>query len=112
MLPGMNPKQMQKVMKQMGIKQVDIEATEVIIKTKDKELVFTNPDVAKVNAMGQETYQIIGTPEERSLQSYTKDDIKTVAEQANVSEEEAETALEETNGDLAEAILKLTQTSE
>jgi len=106
MLPGMNPKQMKKMMQQMGIKQIDIPATEVIIKTEDKELVFSQPEVAKVNAMGQETYQIIGTPEERELQS-SEDDVKTVMEQTQCSEEEAKEALKETDGNLAEAIIKI-----
>ena len=35
------------------------------------------------------------------------EDIELIASQANVSLEEAENALKETNGDLAEAILKL-----
>ena len=38
MLPGMNPRKMQQMMKQMGIKQVEIEATEVIIKTEEKNI--------------------------------------------------------------------------
>ena len=37
------------------------------------------------------------------------EDIEMVANQANVSEDEAKAALEDTNGDLAEAILKLNQ---
>ena len=36
-------------------------------------------------------------------------DVEKVANQANVSEDEAKAALEDTNGDLAEAILKLNQ---
>jgi nascent polypeptide-associated complex subunit alpha len=107
MMPGMNPKQMKKMMSQMGIQQIDIPATEVIIKTKEKELIFKNPEVAKVKAMGQETYQIIGTPIERKLEKFTEEDILTVANQAECTEEEARAALEETNGDLAEAIIKL-----
>jgi nascent polypeptide-associated complex subunit alpha len=38
-----------------------------------------------------------------------KDDIKLIMEQTGKSEEEARKALKETNGDLAEAILKLSQ---
>ncbi|MFH1409002.1 MAG: nascent polypeptide-associated complex protein [Nanoarchaeota archaeon] len=110
MIPGMNPRQMQQAMKRMGIQQVDIDATEVIIRTPEKELVFTSPHVAKVNMMGQETYQIVGKPEERSLDTtpeVNQEDIDTVAEQAGVSKEEAAKAIEESQGDLAEAILKL-----
>jgi len=99
-------------MKKMGVQQEDLEAKEVIIKLGDRELVFSNPSVAKVNMMGQESFQITGEYEERSLDSessfeISEEDIKTVMEQADVSEEEAKNALEETNGDIAEAILKL-----
>ena len=105
---GMNPRQMQKMMQRMGMQQQDIEASEVIIKTKDKDLIFSNPQVSKINVMGQETYQIIGEAQERAKEAEIKDeDVKTVAEQAGVSEDEARKALEESKGDLAEAILKL-----
>ncbi|MDP4012347.1 MAG: nascent polypeptide-associated complex protein [Candidatus Nanoarchaeia archaeon] len=105
MFPGINPKDMQKVMKKMGIKQEEIDATEVIIKTNSKDLIIKNPKVTKVNMMGQETLQIMGDIEEAS--SISEEDIKTVSEQAGVSKEEAKKALENNNGDLAAAILEL-----
>jgi len=108
MMPGMNPRQMRQAMKRMGIQQEDLEVKEIIMKLEGKELVFKNPQVAKVNMMGQETYQIVGEAEERSLEEEnTEEDIKTVMEQAKVSKKEAEKALKESKGDLAEAILKL-----
>lgn len=110
MIPGMNPRAMRSAMKRLGIQQQDIEATEVIIKTKDKEIVITNPSVAKVNMMGQETYQVVGEAEERSLEAepeISEDDIKTVAEQAGVDEETAKKAIGKNKGDLAAAIIQL-----
>lgn len=107
MFPKINPKQLEKAMKRMGVKQEEINATEVIIKTTDKELVIKDPHVAKVNMMGQESLQITGSIEERELKSYKEEDVKTVVEQANCSEEEAREALEKSKGDLAEAILSL-----
>ena len=105
---GMNQRAMKQAMKKMGMQQQDIEATEVIIKTKDKELVFANPQVSKISVMGQETYQIVGEAQERVREvEISADDVKTVAEQASVSEDEARKALTESKGDLAEAILKL-----
>lgn len=101
----MNPKQMQKAMQRMGIKQEEIDASEVIIKTPEKNLIIKNPSVTKVDMMGQKTFQIIGEVTEES--AISQEDIKTVSEQANVSEQEAKEALQKTNGDLAEAILKL-----
>lgn len=112
MFPGMNPKKMQQAMKKLGIKQIEIEATEVIIRTTDKEITIKNPQVSKVNMMGQETYQVVGQAEERALSTQpeiTEEDINTVAEQANVSKEEAETSIKNNAGDLAKAILDLKQ---
>ncbi|MBS3127321.1 nascent polypeptide-associated complex protein [Candidatus Woesearchaeota archaeon] len=110
MFPGMNPRKMQQMMKQLGIQQVDIPAKEVIIKMEDKEIVISNPSVAKVNMMGQETFQISGEVEERELSTtpdISQEDVKTVMEQAHVSEQEARKAIEDANGDLAEAIITL-----
>lgn len=112
MFPGMNPRKMNQMMKQMGIKQVDIPATEVIIKTEEKEIIITNPSVQRVNMMGQENFQISGDIEERehsTTPEISEEDIKTVMEQANCSEDEAKAALEKSQGDLAEAIMNLTQ---
>ena len=106
----MNPRKVQQMMKQMGIQQVDIPATEVIIRTEEKEIVISNPSVAKVNMMGQETFQISGDIAERSLSQASEispDDIAMVMEQARVSREEAKQAIEAAGGDLAEAILSL-----
>jgi nascent polypeptide-associated complex subunit alpha len=116
MLPGagMNPKQlkqMQRSMKQMGMDLKDVKGvTEVIIKFKNKELVINNPKVNLMNFMGQDTYQISGKVKEQKIEAELEipdDDIDLVATQTGVTQEEAKKALEETNGDLAEAILRL-----
>ncbi len=101
-----NPKQIEKAMKQMGIQTIEIPSTEVIIKTSDGELVISNPQVSKVSMGGQETYQIVGHAEERSVEKFSKDDIQMVVDQTGCSEEDARKSLEET-GDIAEAILRL-----
>ena len=106
---NINPRQMQKMMQRMGMQQQEIDATEVIIRTPTKEITFIQPSVSKVNVMGQETFQIIGHSQERSRQTFSDDDVKTVMQQASVSKEEAQTALSESSGDLAAAILKLTE---
>ncbi|HLC56514.1 MAG TPA: nascent polypeptide-associated complex protein, partial [Candidatus Nanoarchaeia archaeon] len=105
--PGMNARKMNKMMQRMGVQQQDIDAEQVIIKCKDKEIIINNPQVAKINLMGQQTIQIVGDIEERSLEKFNEDDVKTVMEQAEVNEDEAREALEKSNGDLAEAILSL-----
>jgi nascent polypeptide-associated complex subunit alpha len=110
MLPGVNPRQMRMAMKRLGIQQEEIEAEEVIIRLKGKEIVISRPQVSKVNMMGQETYQVTGEASERSLSAepeIDEEDIKTVADSAGVSEEEAMDAIKEAGGDLAKAILNL-----
>ena len=104
----MNPRKMQQAMKKMGIKQEEIDAIEVIIRTPDKDLVITEPSVSKVNMMGNESFQISGNVQEREREAeISEEDIKTVMEQANVGKEEAEKAIKEAGGDLAKAIIEL-----
>jgi nascent polypeptide-associated complex subunit alpha len=103
MFPGLNPKQVQQAMKQLGIKQENIDATEVIIKTTTKNIIIKNPQVAKVNMMGQDTFQVSGSIE----YSFPEDDIKLIIDQVNCSRDQAIKALEKSKGDIAQAILSL-----
>ncbi len=105
MIPGMNPKMMRQAMKRMGIQQEDMEAREVVIKTKNGDFIIKDPEVMKVKMGGQESLQVSGTLEK--LSSINEEDVKLVAEQAKCGEGEAKKALEESGGDIAEAILKL-----
>jgi len=111
----MNPRKVQQMMKQMGIQQVEIPASEVIIKSEGKNIIITNPSVQKVNMMGQETFQISGEIHEQQASKtpeISEDDVKTVMEQARVDEKRAKKAIEESEGDLAEAIMSLTRSEE
>lgn len=107
MMP-LNPKQMKKMMKQMGIEMDELDAEEVIIRTKEEELVFKNPTVTKITAKGVETFQIAGSYQvvEREVE-VSEEDVRLIMEQAGVSEEEAVKALKEAKGDIAEALMKL-----
>ncbi len=110
MIPGLNPRKMKQAMKRMGIQQQEIDAKEVIIRLEDREIVISNPQVSKVNMLGQETYQVVGEETERSLSSepdISDEDVKTVVDQTGASEDEARKTLEQTKGDLAEAVMKL-----
>ena len=108
MFPGMNPKMMKQAMKRMGIQQQSIEAHEVVIKCEEHDLVILNPEVTKVNMSGQETFQIVGQIEVREKEiAFSEDDLKTIMDQANVSKDEATTALKQAKGDLAQAIMLL-----
>ena len=108
----MNPKMMKQAMRKLGIQQQDIDATEVIIKTPEKNIIISNPQVAKINMQGQETFQVVGQSEEQPLSSepeINEEDIKTVMEQTNVTKEDAEKAIKDNDGDLAAAIMSLKQ---
>jgi nascent polypeptide-associated complex subunit alpha len=128
---GLDPRKMKQMMNQMGIDLEDIDAEEVIIRTPEEELVFHDAEVQRMDAQGQQTYQIVGDPNTRprgeagSIEGadadsdaeaerpddaieggFSEDDVEIVATRTGVSEAEAREALEET-GDLAAAVQKL-----
>ncbi|MAH17898.1 MAG: nascent polypeptide-associated complex protein [Euryarchaeota archaeon] len=122
MMPGMgrmNPRMMKKLQKQLKQSTEEIDATEVIIRTPEKELYFDAPSVTAMDMMGQKSFQVVGEPQERPLGSGTAadagdaaaqipaEDVALVAAQAGVSEEAALEALRECNGEPAEAIIRL-----
>ncbi|EMA23598.1 nascent polypeptide-associated complex protein [Haloarcula argentinensis] len=122
---GMNPRKMKQMMEQMGIDMEDIDAQEVIIRTPDEELVFDDAEVQLMEAQGQKTYQVVGEPESRELDSgegsaaadeadesssdpgVDEDDVELVAMRAGVDEDTAREALEANDGDLADAVDEL-----
>lgn len=95
-------------MKKMGLKQEEIEAEEVIISCKHKRIIVRNPQVTKINMMGQETLQITGDIEEEEIFGFKDEDIHMVMEQTGCDREEAKKALEKEK-DIAAAILYLNQ---
>jgi nascent polypeptide-associated complex subunit alpha len=117
MLPGrMNPRQMNQMMKRLGINVKEIEnVKKVIIETDSKKYIIDNAEVTIMDAQGQKTYQVTGkarivTQEEKpEEESIPQEDIDLVAEQTGKNKTEAKRALEETKGDIAEAIMKLTK---
>ncbi|MFC7134165.1 MULTISPECIES: nascent polypeptide-associated complex protein [Salinibaculum] len=120
---GLDPSKMKQMMKQMGIDIEEIDAEEVVIRTADEELVFTDAEVQLMNAQGQQTYQVVGSPETRDRgegsasaveageddadEGIPQDDVELVAMRTGVPEDEAREALEATDGDLAAAVERL-----
>ena len=109
---GMNPRQMKMAMKRLGITQEELEdVEEVIIKTASKDIVVRNAAVTAMDVQGQKTFQVMGDVSEVEKEGggpkIPEEDIQLVASQANVSEEEAKAALQECDGNPAEAIIKL-----
>ena len=112
MMPGkINPRQMNQMMRRLGISVKNIDNVEkVIIQTDSKEYVFNDAEVTVMDAQGRKTYQIIGNPTIKDRSEDTlKEDIKLIMDQTGKSEEEAKKALDDSDGDIAEAILKLSQ---
>jgi nascent polypeptide-associated complex subunit alpha len=63
-----------------------------------------------VNAQGNRVFQVAGDVEETEVEkkAFSDEDVLLVQQQAGVSREKAEAALEEADGEIARAILKLT----
>ncbi|MBL7169810.1 MAG: nascent polypeptide-associated complex protein [Candidatus Aenigmarchaeota archaeon] len=105
MIPGMNPKQLEGMLKQLGMKMQNISATQVVIKTDTGNITIDDPQVVKTTMKGQVVYQVSGKVDE---QLYSEDDVKLVMEQTGIKDQEKiKKTLEETNGDVVEAIMKL-----
>ncbi|MCH7568366.1 MAG: nascent polypeptide-associated complex protein [Nanoarchaeota archaeon] len=103
-LGGMNPKKMQGMMKQLGIKQEEVEARRVVIERDEGNIIIENPNVVKIEMQGQESWQITGNVIEEV--GISEEDIKLVMEKTGKSEKEVRKILDETK-DIAEAIVKL-----
>jgi len=117
MFPGLNPKKMQAMMKQLGIKQEDINAERVIIEKSDGKIIIEEPSVVKVNMQGQETFQISGNVREENIEEGSEEenkeqlekDIQTIMEKTSKDKEEVVLCLEKNEGDIAATILELSE---
>ena len=107
-----NPKQIEKIAKQMGISTKQIDAEEVVIRTAEKEIVIRNPTVSKMNMMGQETFQISGEVIEMEREPFSSEYVKTVIDQTGATEEDVRRVMQETLGDMARTILILKKKKE
>lgn len=104
MMPGMDMKKLQKMMKDVE----NIPAERVIIEGETR-LVIENPQIVKMNVMGQETYQIIGQAIEEKIEesSFSEEDVKLVMSQTGKDEISVKEALIANSGDIAKTILDL-----
>lgn len=110
MFGGINPTQMKAMMRQMGIKQEDIEALKVIIETPEKNIIIQPATVQKIIMQGQTSFQISGqVSEETKKEEISESDIKMVSEKTGKSLEESKKALESSGGDIAESIMILSK---
>ncbi|ADD08323.1 nascent polypeptide-associated complex protein [Candidatus Aciduliprofundum boonei] len=106
-----NPREMRRLMRQLKAKEID--AYEVIIKARDGDYVVEDPQVMAMEIQGQKMLQVVGElkkiekKEEKEELPYTDEDIQLVMQQTGCTEEEARKALEEANGEPAEAIISI-----
>jgi len=127
-----NPNELRKMLKRMGIGNLNVEeinAAKVVIYLRNgSTLEIPNPSVAAIKMQGMMIYQvqasekdvkttqtqaaaapapsiIMQRPQEETPVS--EDDVRLIMDQTGVTRDEAIKALRESNGDLAEAILKL-----
>ncbi len=111
MMPNMDPRQLKNMMAKMGIKTSEIDASAVVIHCSDKDIVISSPQVTRIEAQGTVSFQIAGdVSENEKLVSVeiTDEDVKTAMEQSGVDDpEKVRQALQDANGDIAEAIMKL-----
>ena len=115
MMRRMNQRQARRMMEQMGMKVEPLDdVVQVVIRTPRKEIVIDGPEVTLTRIQGQAVYQVMGgSTSEKALETklapVSEDDVQLVAQQANVTNDQARRVLEETKGDLAQAILLLAQ---
>ncbi len=99
------------MLERMGVDMNQIpDVEEVIIRTSSKDLIIRDASVSEINAKGMRVFQVMGSDleeVEREKPKFTEEDVLLVAQQSGVSNERAEAALKESDGDLAQAILKL-----
>lgn len=107
MMNNINPKQIQSVMKRMGIAQSPLNAKRVIIELEDSNIIIDEPSVMKVKMQGQTTFQISGDEREETTESFSEDDVAMVVEKTGKTEDEVKDFLAENDGDIAKAIMEL-----
>lgn len=111
----MSQRETKRIMKRMGLSMdVMSDVEEVVFKMGSKEMIIEDPEVAILNLKGQKVFQVTGGKiteralvNEKKIVTIPAEDVRLVADQTGRGVEEARRALEESEGDLAKAILLL-----
>jgi len=115
MIPNLDPRAIKNMMDKLGIKSKEIKAVRVVIEGVDNDIVIENPQVTMIEMQGQKSFQITGNYYEREKSEkigVSEEDINFVIEQSGVKDrEKVKKAIEESKGDLAQAIVLLKEKS-
>jgi nascent polypeptide-associated complex subunit alpha len=99
------------MMEKMGLNMNEVKGVkEVSILTDQKEIRIPNAQVFEINAKGMRIFQVSGADVEEtelSQPKFKEEDVVLVMSQAGVDREKAVAALEESDGNLALAIMRL-----
>ncbi|MBI3190637.1 nascent polypeptide-associated complex protein [archaeon] len=87
----------------MNVQQIPADV--VIIKSKSKNIIISNPEIMLANMMGRDIYQVTGEVSESF--PISEDDIKMVMDKTGKDRDTVVKKLEELDNDLAKAILEL-----
>lgn len=109
-----NPREARRMMQRMGMGLEEMQGvTKVTFSMRGKNLVIADPQVTVMKMSGQTMYQVVGEAVEEKVETtetkleITDEDAQLVSAQTGVSLEVARKALENSNGDLAQAIMML-----
>lgn len=86
------------------------DVTEVIIRTPDRELVITKPEVNELDSKQSTTFVVVAVDfEEREVEKpqFSEDDVEMVCLKTGVDRDRAMAALAECDGEMATAIVRL-----
>ncbi|MEM2840297.1 MAG: nascent polypeptide-associated complex protein [Candidatus Bathyarchaeia archaeon] len=111
---GIPSREALRMMQRMGMETKPLDGVrDVTITTGDKRIIIEEPTVMSIMVQGQRIFQVAGgNLREENIRLEAKPgipegDVELVARQTNVSLDEARRALEDSGGDLAEAILSI-----
>ncbi len=108
---GRRGRDVRRRMDKMGMDMTNIDdVREVIIRTESKEYVITNPAVNRMDNKESTIFMVTANGyEEREpeVPTYPEEDIEMICMRANVDRDAAISALTESDGELATALLRL-----
>jgi len=119
MIP-LNPRELRRMLKRMGIQVEELSNVKSVnIVLDNYEIIIRNPQVSVMTIQGQKIYQVVGGQEEKievraeegivEEVRFSEDDINFVIEQTGVDRDLAIRALKEAGGDIAKAIILITE---